>query len=166
MKLCSKGAGIKVIDLGLLYRVRDTQKAERIWRDSTHPLCSEYQLLPSGRRHCLACCRTNRFKFSFIPAATTFLNSIMWFCVLWCMCFVGYLAASCKQTAPSGIISRSWSLNLDLHHISFSFFVLITTFKWSCSAHNVLGFFVSSDQIQVGSVCLAKLLSTQFSEWL
>lgn len=30
MKLCSKGAGIKVIDLGLLYRVRDTQKAERI----------------------------------------------------------------------------------------------------------------------------------------
>lgn len=38
VKLCSKVAGIKVVDLALLYRVRDTQKAERIWRDSTHPV--------------------------------------------------------------------------------------------------------------------------------
>lgn len=59
VKLYCKVAGIKLNDLAFLYRVRATQKTERIWAYSTHQL---YQLLPSVRRYSLPYCRTKRFK--------------------------------------------------------------------------------------------------------
>lgn len=77
VKMCSKIAGINLMDLSQLYKGRATKKAQSILADPSHPLFSEFRLLPSGRRYILPRCRTNRFKNSFVPAAIGLLNNTM-----------------------------------------------------------------------------------------
>lgn len=46
----------------------------KIINDPNHVLCSEYEMMPSGRRYRLPNCRLNRFKFSFVPLSIKILN--------------------------------------------------------------------------------------------
>ena len=75
-KTCSKIAGTALNDLPQLHKGRALKKALSILDDPSHPLFSEFKLLPSGRRFAIPRCRTNRFKNSFVPAAIGFLNTM------------------------------------------------------------------------------------------
>ena len=50
--------------------------AQKIICDSTHILCNEYTLLPSGRRYKVPCFKSNRSKKSFIPYTISLLNDV------------------------------------------------------------------------------------------
>ena len=55
---------------------RQTLKlAEKIFTDSTHPLFSEFKLLPSGRRFQIPQFRTNRATKSFVPNSIRLINT-------------------------------------------------------------------------------------------
>ena len=75
VKVCSKIANITLNELNSLYKLRSLKKAKSILADPSHPLTSEFVLLPSGRRFSMPKCTTNRHKNSFVPAAIGFLNS-------------------------------------------------------------------------------------------
>ena len=77
IKVCSKIAGTQLSNLNDLYKVRSLRKAHSIMADSTHPLYSEFSLMPSGRRYRLPPCRTNRWKKSFMPVAISLVNDHM-----------------------------------------------------------------------------------------
>lgn len=62
-----------------LYKVRALDKAQNIQADLSQPLCREFLLLLSGRMYNFPRCRTNRFKPSFVPDTTGFLNNSLWF---------------------------------------------------------------------------------------
>lgn len=81
------------------------------------------------RRYILPRCRTNRLKYSFVPAATGLLNrclideSVCSFqccllcCVLLLLCGCGWLfcvTAGCETICPLGIIESPWTLKLEL----------------------------------------------------
>ena len=51
-----------------------------ILKDDSHPLHSEFQLLPSGRRFIVPRCRTQQYKNSFVPAAITQMNKTLQHC--------------------------------------------------------------------------------------
>ena len=55
---------------------RTVKKAREIFNELSHPLNSQYQLLPSQRRLRLPASRTSRFKKSFIPNSISFLNKL------------------------------------------------------------------------------------------
>ena len=46
-----------------------------IWDDDSHPLHSEFKLLPSGQRLLVPKSKTKRYKNSFIPAAIAQINT-------------------------------------------------------------------------------------------
>lgn len=75
VRVCSKIVGTPLTDISLLHRTRALNKAKLVLSDSTHPLASEFSLLPSRRRFHVPRCRTNRFKNSWVPVAIGLLNS-------------------------------------------------------------------------------------------
>ncbi|KAF7643944.1 hypothetical protein LDENG_00230620 [Lucifuga dentata] len=50
------------------------RQAQRILKDPTHILYHEYELLPSGKCYRASRCKSNRYKFSFVPTSITLLN--------------------------------------------------------------------------------------------
>ncbi len=60
--------------LGSLYTRQLQQLATSISNDASHPLVSEFQLLPSGRRFIVPRSKTTRYRNSFVPAAVSLLN--------------------------------------------------------------------------------------------
>jgi len=76
IKTCGKIIGKQQADLYKLYLTRLVQKADRVCRDTTHPLSVEFEPLPSGRRYRYPKVKTNRAKKSFIPMAKTQSNKV------------------------------------------------------------------------------------------
>ncbi len=73
-KTAMKIIGIKQYEpTHTLYEQAVMRRAISISTDPDHPLFSEYQPLPSGKR--LRMCKTNRLKLSFVPASIKLLNS-------------------------------------------------------------------------------------------
>ena len=58
-----------------IYEQSVLSQAQRIARDPSHILHSVYDLLPSGRRYRVPCCKLNRFKNSFVPTSIKLLNA-------------------------------------------------------------------------------------------
>ncbi len=52
-----------------LYEQAVRKQATKIIVDSQHPLFSEYELMPSGRRFHVPKCKSNSLKLSFVPAS-------------------------------------------------------------------------------------------------
>ncbi len=68
--------GIKQYEpIQTLYEQAVLRRAISISTDPDHPLFSEYQPLPSGKRLRMPMCKTNRLKLSFVPASIKNLNS-------------------------------------------------------------------------------------------
>lgn len=75
-KTAMKIIGIKQYEpIQTLYEQAAIKRAIRISTDSKHPLFSEYQRLPSGKRLRMPMCKTNRLKLSFVPTSIKLLNS-------------------------------------------------------------------------------------------
>ncbi len=75
-KTAMKIIGIKQYEpIQTLYEQAVLRRAISISTDPDHPLFSEYQLLPSGKRLRMPMCKTNRLKLSFVPASIKMLNS-------------------------------------------------------------------------------------------
>ena len=75
-KMAKKIVGEKdYISLDNLYKKAALNKADKIIADFNHPLHTEYEILPLGRRLRLPKCNLNRYKLSFIPASTKMINS-------------------------------------------------------------------------------------------
>ena len=72
---CGKIVGVKQTSLAELYSTRVTERASRIRKDPSHVLEKYFELLPLERRLRTTKCRTNRFKFTFVPTAVSLLNS-------------------------------------------------------------------------------------------
>ena len=77
VNLASKIIGKTQRHLGCIYKEVIRRKAVRTANDPTHPLCSEFRLLPSGRRYSVPKANRNIFKNSFIPNAIKTLNDNM-----------------------------------------------------------------------------------------
>ena len=63
-------------DNSTLYKLKSFKTATKIIKDSTHPLHTEYEYLPSGRRLRVPRARTNRFKYSFVPRSIHLINNM------------------------------------------------------------------------------------------
>ncbi len=75
-KTAMKIIGIKQYEpIQTLYEQAVLRRAISISTDPDHPLFSEYQPLPSGKRLRMPMCKTNRLKLSFVPASIKVLNS-------------------------------------------------------------------------------------------
>ncbi len=75
-KTAMKIIGIKQYEpIQTLYEQAVLRRAISISTDPDHPLFSEYQPLPSGKRLRMPMCKTNRLKLSFVPASIKMLNS-------------------------------------------------------------------------------------------
>lgn len=57
------------------YTERTQRLSEAIRKDLTHPMHSEFSMLPSGRRLRACYARTTRYQNTFIPTATRIINS-------------------------------------------------------------------------------------------
>ena len=77
VRTASKIAGVNFSSLDHVFQRQMLKKAKSIRMDSSHPLSSEYKLLPSGLRLECAVATTNRHKFSFVPASIQALNADM-----------------------------------------------------------------------------------------
>ena len=75
VSLAGKIIGSKQIQLSDLYHQAVTRKSFDILLDKTHPLNSEFEMLPSGRRLKVPLARKNVYKKSFVPSAISILNS-------------------------------------------------------------------------------------------
>ena len=75
VKVASKVSGRTQAQLSDLYKRQTFNRASSLLEVSDHPLRSEFELLPSGRRLRVPTTKTNRFKRSFVPAAIQLLNS-------------------------------------------------------------------------------------------
>ena len=75
VSMASKIIGKPQKHLSGIYEERITNKAEKIISDPSHPLHSEFELLPSGRRFRVPTANRNIFKKSFIPNAVKVLNN-------------------------------------------------------------------------------------------
>ena len=67
--------GCNVCDLDVLYDLSLRKCLVHIMQDNSHPLYHCFNLLPSGTRLNSIFCRTNRFKFSFVPSAIRSYNN-------------------------------------------------------------------------------------------
>lgn len=74
VKWSSKLTGVSLANLEAVYTRQLKRITNSILNDTAHPLHSEFQLLPSGRRFLVLSCKTKRYKNSFIPAAIRHLN--------------------------------------------------------------------------------------------
>ena len=77
MNLASKIIGKPQKHLSCIYKEVLRKKAVKIVNDPSHPLCSEFKLLPSGRRYQVPKANRNIFKNSFIPNAIRAMNDNM-----------------------------------------------------------------------------------------
>ena len=77
VRMCGRIAGVSLQELAVLYRARATRKAHTILSDPTHPLASQYRLLPSGRRYMVPRQRTNRLRNSFVPISIGLINNLL-----------------------------------------------------------------------------------------
>ena len=62
------------LSLESLYTKQLQRLASSISNNVSHPLASEFQLLPSGRRFIVPRSRTTRYRNSFVPAAVSLFN--------------------------------------------------------------------------------------------
>lgn len=104
--------GVLQCTLTDLFNRQIIRKANAILSDSSHPLHSEFQFLPSGPRLRLSRMESNRYKHSFVPTAISLLYSgqgrrsrtwlvdILWFLTAGCFLFL----------SPCGVIDvgRNW----------------------------------------------------------
>ena len=75
VNLAGKITGSKQTQLSDLYHQAVKRKSVEILYDKTHPLNSEFEMLPSRRRLRMPLARKNIYKKSFIPTAISILNS-------------------------------------------------------------------------------------------
>lgn len=75
VKWAGRLIGEPQLSMTALYEAQLQRKASAIALDSSHPLHSEFQLLPSGCRFVVPKARTKRYRTTFVPAAITKLNS-------------------------------------------------------------------------------------------
>ena len=73
----SKIIGDKQLQLQDIYNRSITKKATQIYNAPSHPLCSEFNLLPSGRRLRAKLAKKKGYKNSFVPTAVDILNKKM-----------------------------------------------------------------------------------------
>ena len=57
-----------------LYQSAVKRKAKQVIKQPSHPLKSQFKLLPSGKRYVEIKARTNKYKFTFLPSAIKSLN--------------------------------------------------------------------------------------------
>ena len=76
VNMSSKIIGQQQLNLSQLCESRVTGKGRAICSDISHPLNTEYELLPSGRRYRVPSLRTSRAQRSFIPRSITLLNKL------------------------------------------------------------------------------------------
>ena len=74
VKTASKIAGVNFDSLDHVFQKQVLKKAKSIRMDNSHPLSSEYRLLPSGLRLKVPVATKNRYKFSFVPVSIQALN--------------------------------------------------------------------------------------------
>jgi hypothetical protein len=74
IRQAEKVIGTELPSLEELVKKRSCRKVRRIMSDDTHPLFSQFELLPSGRRLRAAKCRTVRRQKSFVPSAISVMN--------------------------------------------------------------------------------------------
>lgn len=72
--MAGKIVGRQQRPLDSLYNAAAQRKALSIIRDETHPLHSEFELLPSGRRYRVPLAKKKIYRGSFIPNAITIIN--------------------------------------------------------------------------------------------
>ena len=75
VKTASKIIGVKLNSLDFVFEKQVLKKAKAIRDDNSHPLNSEYKMLPSGVRLEIPSATTNRHKFSFVPFSIQALNA-------------------------------------------------------------------------------------------
>jgi len=75
VNISSKIIGIKQRDLNSFYQQQLIRKLESIVSIEDHALINEFNLLKSGRRYRMPCCKTNRHLKSFVPSAVKAFNS-------------------------------------------------------------------------------------------
>ena len=70
-RICLKliGDGENLLKPDIMYKNATLSLAAKIIKDQDHPLCSQYVLLPSGRRYRLPRIRTSRFRSTFVPSS-------------------------------------------------------------------------------------------------
>jgi hypothetical protein len=73
-KTSSRVIGKPVESFEKIHKQRTLKFAKKITQDPSHPLSSEFHIMPSRRRYRIPKLKTNRFKNSFIPCAIRFLN--------------------------------------------------------------------------------------------
>lgn len=66
-----------VTSLNDLYATSCLKLAQKIMKDSTHPLHNNYTFLLSGRRLNVPALRTTRYKSSFVPNSIRLCNSVL-----------------------------------------------------------------------------------------
>ena len=75
VKNASKIVGKQQEEINSIYQRSIRKKAASIVLDNLHPLNTQFEILPSGKRYRVPRCRKNIFKKSFIPSAVAVLNS-------------------------------------------------------------------------------------------
>ena len=65
----------KAKTLSALYEASVLRRCDIIRKDENHPLCSNYEMLPSGKRLKAIKYRTSRYSNSFVPSSVKLLNS-------------------------------------------------------------------------------------------
>ncbi len=76
INVASKISGRRQAHLIDLYKRQVIKKATSIQECLDHPLQTEFELLPTGRRLRVPLIRTNRYRVSFVPAAILMLNNV------------------------------------------------------------------------------------------
>ena len=76
-KICQRliGKSYDLIDNLKEYNRRAKHQADKVIKDSAHPLHKEYVKLPSGRRYRVVKARTERYRLSYVPVSIRLLNS-------------------------------------------------------------------------------------------
>ena len=76
VRTASKVAGVAFNSLDDVFNNRVLKQTKSIRNDATHPLNSEYKLLPSGLRIAVPPAIKNRYKFSFVPLSIKAINAV------------------------------------------------------------------------------------------
>ncbi|XP_049604513.1 uncharacterized protein [Syngnathus scovelli] len=75
IRTAEKIIGINLPSIQDLYLSRTRKRASNISTDPSHPGCSLFELLPSGRRYRALYTKTSRHRDSFFPQAVALMNS-------------------------------------------------------------------------------------------